>query len=87
MFRRTVEITVDEKFVSNYDGEYNTHAIGAAVGYLSLWAAHSPSKCKCKLHLNSRGEIDASYYDAENNLTYTIGGIWDEDAKKFTFHS
>ena len=56
-----------------------------AVGYLSTWSMSYP---KASLYFNARDmEITATYYDQDGDMQYCIGGIFNADTKKFSFHS
>lgn len=56
-----------------------------AVGYLSSWGMNYP---KVTLYFNARDlEITATYYNTMGDMQYCIGGIFNADTKKFSFHS
>ena len=56
-----------------------------AIGYLSSWGMNYP---KATLYFNARDmEITATYYNQAGDMQYCIGGIFNADTKKFSFHS
>lgn len=70
---------------SNLREQVGVAEFNAAVGYLSTWNMTFP---EVRLFYNARErEITASYYGESGELGYCIGAVFNDDTKKFGFHS
>lgn len=79
---RTVEIKLAEGF---RDRAGTTKEVDAAVGYLATWAAHGGRRPKVRIHGDAEGCLEATYFDAQGNVTYVIFGKFEDGS--YTFHS
>ena len=77
---RTVRLDLDPA-VPPYDKD-RYHAIG----YLSSWAIGSLRYVSVDIYEDRRGELQATYRDAENNVTYFMAGVRRDDGT-YSFHS
>lgn len=77
-----------DKFVNKH-----TNQVEQAIGYLSHWGFSQWDTVRICVSSDVPPrtligtEISAVYHNSQNNRVFQIVGIWDEQEKKFTFHS
>lgn len=87
--KRTVEITVCERFESNAGGVLEK-AVDDAIGYLSVWSITSGTLPVAKIVCQDDGNISALYTNREGQFGYEIFGMYHESpdgVKSYSFHS
>lgn len=81
--KRTIEITFQEdpKIYKEF-----IHQAQKAIGRLSLWGIDGYDKVT--IWPDGKGlDFIAHYENTQNSSKYTIGAIWREDTKEYSFHS
>lgn len=64
----------------------------AAIGYLSTWAYHDKKIKLVRISFSHKGskwepELTATYFDDTMAPSFTMGAVWREVEKKFSYHS
>lgn len=70
--RRQITFHLGDAFDAAVGGYAHDARVAAVVGYLALWAAHSPRYQNVAIHTHDNGDLTARYADAAGAVTYEI---------------